>query len=470
MANTKSNTGNHNVCVGYQRATPQQQAEFCMDREQVRFLFDEPFYSNILRHVSKIEVPPTQAIPWAGVRTCNESHTFEFVWNREGCAALSREELRALLIHECLHLVYNHTTTRRMMPWSVWNWATDLAINSTINPSWLNANWLVPGRPFRALTRDELAHTPPDRIARWNRLSNLLAGLPTHLSAEQYFKLLMEDENAKNDIDEQNSISLEELSLDGDGRLVDKQGRRVLITPGTTDSHDDWGGEEANQETREIMNQRVRDILSDAIRKADSSNQWGTISHEMRAQLRTLVSCEVPWQELLRRFVGGAQSSIRGTTWTRLNKKNPGGATGTKRQRQAKIAVYVDQSASVDDVALGLLMGELEQLSKHADFTFYPFDTRVGEGVDYKRRQFKGFNRKFSGGTDFGVVAAHGDEQCRRGVINGYLIMSDGECYKPAPTRHRRGYVIVPGRKLLFDTDQNEFVIQMKASGKTQIR
>ena len=66
------------------------------------------------------------------------------------------------------------------------------------------------------------------------------------------------------------------------------------------------------------------------------------------------------------------------------------------------------------------------------------------------------------------MACNHGDDLCKKGKVNGYLILSDGECYKPTPSRYRRGYLIVPGRKLMFAPDTKDFVIQMTAGKDTK--
>ena len=42
------------------------------------------------------------------------------------------------------------------------------------------------------------------------------------------------------------------------------------------------------------------------------------------------------------------------------------------------------------------------------------------------------------------------------------IILTDGECSDPGPSRKRRAWVIVPGRKLYFDPHASDTVIQMK--------
>jgi hypothetical protein len=58
------------------RATEAQMKAFNMDKELVRFMFDEAFYSNILRHLSKIE-DTTGQVPTAGVIADKETLALE---------------------------------------------------------------------------------------------------------------------------------------------------------------------------------------------------------------------------------------------------------------------------------------------------------------------------------------------------------------------------------------------------------
>jgi len=445
------------------QATQAQLENFNMDTELVRFMFAEPFYANILRHLSKIE-DTTGRVPTAGVIADPEKLSFKLYWSKKFCAALSHKQLQGLFIHECLHLIFEHTTKRALQPHLIANWAADLAINSIIPKESLPEGGLIPGCAFKPLTQAQIEAMTPEQLTRYTKLSALIASLPTHKSQEWYFNKLMEDPTVQQAIEEAakeaGGLKPEDLRVDANGNLTDKDGNSVTIVPGTTDHHDGWG-EGIGGEAKDILDEKVKSALANAIKKADASNQWGSCPHETRSELRKLVSRQIRWQAVLKRFVGFSRSTVRQTTWTRLNNKVPGGAPGARKKLQAKIAVYVDQSGSVDDQSLSLLMAELDNLSALADFVFYPFDTQVGEGREYKRRRFKMPPRERAGGTDFQAAADHGDDLCRKGVVNGYMIMSDGECSKPTPSRYRRGWVIVPGRQLLFTPDQKDLVIQM---------
>ena len=120
---------------------------FDLTKHLVDFLWNEPFYSRILRSLNKIE---STMIPTAGVTSKDTDITL--LWNREFMAGLSSKEVIGLLKHECLHLVFGHTTERRRDPHIIWNYATDLAINSTIPEKELPEGGLIPGK---ALTYEQ---------------------------------------------------------------------------------------------------------------------------------------------------------------------------------------------------------------------------------------------------------------------------------------------------------------------------
>ena len=121
----------------------------------------------------------------------------------------------------------------------------------------------------------------------------------------------------------------------------------------------------------------------------------------------------------------------------------------------------------VGDEDLALLFGELRTLAKHTEFTLYNFDTEVDEKSErvWKGNRAPGMQRTRCGGTDFEAPTKHANKNKSR--FDGYLILTDGECYEPkTPNRLKRGWVITPGRQLYFDAPRRDFKIQMKEPKK----
>jgi predicted metal-dependent peptidase len=438
--------------------------EWNLNTELAVFMKEEPFYSSVIRMTRRVE---STQIPTAGVRANPKELQFELLWNRAFCASRTRNQFRGLIIHECMHLILSHCTTRRKEPHNIWNWATDLAINSFLKPEFYpSESILVPGLAFPPLTPEAVAKSTPEAIEQHKNLSSLIASLPKHQASEWYFGRLMSDPMAIEAIEKNagKRLKLKDLQVDENGNLTDADGNPVSIMPGPSDDHGEWDENEMTQEERDQMSQAVKDALAKAIREADSHSQgWGSIPAEMQKELRRLVSREIPWQEVLKKFAGFSRSTDRDTSWTKINTKIPGGAVGTKRKLESRVAVFVDMSGSVDDQSLALFGGELESLSGRVQFTFYPFDCEVGEPLKFKRGGFKNIKRTRSGGTDFDAATKVGNALYKSGKIDGFLIMTDGECSKPRPALCRRGWVICPGRKLHFqnEMDPRDILIQM---------
>ena len=78
------------------------------------------------------------------------------LWNPRFLAALSTRHVIGVMKHECYHLIFEHTTTRRHDPHRVWNYATDLAINSLIPENELPEGFL-----------DNEYRTVTDKLSPW---------------------------------------------------------------------------------------------------------------------------------------------------------------------------------------------------------------------------------------------------------------------------------------------------------------
>ena len=439
--------------------TKEQADAFDLDPHLINLMWDEPFFSKVLRTVTKVR---TEDIPTAGVLA--KDGDINMWWNPYFVAGLTSKQIKGLMKHECFHLVFEHTTTRRMEPHLLHNYATDLAINSMIPEEELPEGGLIPGKPFAPLPADVAAKIGPEACARHERISQKIASLPKGLSAEQYFTLL---QDVADDIEKAGKgKSLGQALKDGDvrvdenGNLVDKDGNPVAIVPGGMDDHEGW--DTMSDQERELIKGKVRQALEKATRECDNSGQWGSIGAETRQALRDLLSREIDWRSVLKQFCGMSQRADRESNVKRLNRKYPAIHPGSQSSYTSSIAVYIDQSGSVDDASLELLFGNLMVLAKHTEFTIFNFDTEVDEKSErvWKGNKNPGLARTRIGGTDFKAASEHANKNKHR--FDGYLIMTDGECADPGPSHLKRGWVIVPDRKMMFQPSPRDFVIKMK--------
>ena len=427
---------------------PARLAGFDMDTHLVALAWSDSFYADIIRSLTKIE---STDIPTAGV--VQKGSEITMWWNREFCAGLTDRQVRGLLKHESLHLILLHTTTRRYEPHWVHNWAADLAINSMIPEDELPECGLIPGKSFPKLTAEQVAERTPEEVARHEKLSALIASFPKGEATEWYFGKLMEDPTIK-EMEQERKEAQEAFK-----EMMDK----LMEGAGNGDSHEGWGDSESvSEEDRQLAEGKIRQVLKEASQKADRTNSWGTVPAEMQAHIRKLVSGEIPWQSVLRQFVGFTHRQDRLETWTRSAKKDPMGQPGVTYNYLPSINIYVDQSGSVPDSSLELFFGELASLSRKATFRVYYFDTEVDvkNGFEWRRGSAVSPKRTRCGGTDFEAPTKHanGDRSC-----DAYMILTDGGAAKPADGRKRRGWILDPGNKLYFDNvPSRDVVIQMK--------
>ena len=403
---------------------------FQLDPHLVKLMWDEPFFSHVLRTVTKIR---STDIPTAGVLA--KDGDVKMWWNPSFLAGLTPLQIKGLLKHECYHLIFEHTTTRRHSPHRVWNYATDLAINSLIPEEELPEGGLIPGNAFKALSQADRDTMGEDRVRRYEALSALIASFPKEESSEWYFSRLMENEDAKDAIEG----NYGQPGQPGEGLPGDGAGNGPAI-PGTMDDHEGW--DDLSEEERELVRGKVRQAVEDAVKECDKKGQWGSVGASTRGKIRELISKEIPWQSILRNFVGMTRRAHRHSNVRRLNRKYTGIHPGVQRGYTSSIAVYIDQSGSVSDQELELLFGELRSLAKHTEFVCFHFDTEVDEKSEMTWRKGKtpAAHRTRCGGTDFSAPTEHANKNSSR--FDGYIILTDGFASDPGASKLRRAWVI----------------------------
>jgi predicted metal-dependent peptidase len=447
-----ANKGTNVETAPVSEATEQEAKDFQLDPYLLDLLWNEPFYSAVMRKLTKIR---TESLPTAGV--CGEKGELKLFWNPKFVASLSAKEVRGLLKHECWHIVLGHIFDRRKDPHLQWNYATDWAINCNIPEEELPECGLRAGRPYPELTPEQLDQMSDQRIQDYNTLSQFQASLPLYKSAEWYFSELMNNAEAQEALNNQQDS---EDRGSGEGQPGEGGGNPM---PGEMDNHDGW--DNLSDEDREFLKGKVKHIVEEASKEADGKSRgWGSVGAEGRQAIREIISKEIPWQSVLKNFCGLTRRANRTSNVRRLNRKYPGIHPGHNRGYTSSIAVYVDQSGSVGDKDLELLFGELRSLARQTEFTIFNFDTQVDETSErvWKRGKTPDGNRTRHGGTCFNVVTKHANKNSNR--FDGYLILTDGEASDPGPSRLKRGWVIIPDNKLYFQASKRDFVIKMKNS------
>jgi len=426
-----SNKNSSNKTLKKRKVSQERIDNFDLTKHLVDFLWNEPFYSRILRSLNKIE---SNIIPTAGVTSKDTDITL--LWNREFMAGLSSKEVIGLLKHECLHLVFGHTTERRRDPHIIWNYATDLAINSTIPEKELPEGGLIPGK---ALTyeQDQLEQLSEKEKESFLKLSELIASFPKNKTSEYYFEKLMSDSDIK--------------------EYLESQEQTIQIG---FDDHDGW--DDIPEDQKELIEGKIKEILKEAAEEANNRN-WGSISAEMRQEIMKMLSNEIKWESLLKRFCGFTKRDERRSSIRKLNRKYPGIHSGFKKIYKPMIAVYIDESGSVSNQELSKFYAELDNLSNRTDFYVYRFDHSVDEKSSFlwKKNSRPDMHRTLTGGTCFNAVTKHAIKNKKK--FDGYIVLTDGGAPKPDISRGlKRCWILATGCKLMFDADKTDIVINIK--------
>ncbi len=397
--------------------------DFNLDEHIIGLLSDEPFFAALSRKLEKVA---TKTVPTAGVKFNEERCRFEMFYNPEFLSGLHKQDskfVKGVLLHEFYHIVLLHVTTR--LPSGgmskKWNIATDLAINSE-------------------LTNYEIDNTKESGYSVLNSMLPLdmavipsvgqFAKYPPCLSAEEYMSMLPDikggdsaDDNSKSE------------SGDGDEKQDSPSSSGDQKSEKQFDDHSDWGDSDGTDEKRKIAEERLKESIKEAFVEAQSKG-YGSISQPMRQAIKEVITPKVNWRSVLRSFVKASQRANKTSTIKRLNRRYAYIHPGRKAQRQAKIAVSIDQSGSVSDSMLAAFYSELEKLAQLAEFTIVPFDTEVSkENVHvWKKGERHEKTRYMCGGTDFNAPTRWVNEN----TFDGHIVLTDMEAPKPVPSKCQR--------------------------------
>ena len=174
-----------------------------------------------------------------------------------------------------------------------------------------------------------------------------------------------------------------------------------------------------------------------------------------------MIKPKVNWRFFLSSFVNKSQRADKRSTVKRYNKKyRTQRYAGKKVKRTAKIAIAIDQSGSVSDEMLTAFFAELNGLSKLAEFTVVPFDTRVDDSKVYvwKKGQRQAVERVLTGGTCFDAPT----RWCNERKFDGLIILTDMEAPKPVSSKAQRMWMTSPECKERAYFQTNERVIAIE--------
>lgn len=441
------------------------------DRESVAWIQCSVFMAEFSRWTRKTAAkrsPSGFAVDTAAACYNPKNQEVEIIYNPRFMAKIQEErqgngiEPRTAGVneHELFHLILQHVTARRREPHSLWNIATDLAINSLIargdTHSCLPSMLLLPGLKNKGPVDPKL---PKEVVEAREKLNAIIADLPQEQASEWYFNKLKQESEKQ-------------------GYTWGKNGMKVPGTAGGEGEGDEWvlwpsdqhgGWDDIPEELRDIVEGKIKHALQKAANKADGqSNGWGNIPSELREEIRAYAFGSVDWKALLRNFCGNLRTGERSRSIKRIDRRAPYVMPGLRRGRNPSVLVLIDQSGSVSDEVLSRFFGALDGLSRKMTFDVVPFDhtVAVNDRFEWRRGTKPRLQRVRGGGTSFDAAIAYANDPRNRGKWEGVIMLTDGECSQPQPCRMKLAYVIAPGHKLYFDKRDNEVVVQMSEKEK----
>jgi len=404
--------------------------QYDIDETLAKFSIDEPFYSHISSVVNKRK---SEKIGTAGVTV--ENGEFILYYNEEFFNGLDWRQKQGLLIHEFLHLIFNHVTSRskydtKGKPNKYWYFACDFAINSLIEERRLPPGGLIPGQWSDIPIHLEHLYTQ-EYLEAHKIVQKTVRSWDKGESSEWYYNEILKEKEAFDII------------------IGDDYG---------FDDHDGW--ESVSSGEQEIVSEKIRNVMEDGIELCERCKKWGSVPSDLQQKIRNIVEGQVDWETLLRNFIGNNLTVHKNSTIKRINRRYPYVHPGKRRQRTARIVICVDQSGSVDKKSLSKFFGEMDNLAEFTEFTVVPFDSRVVEkGIFvWKKNQRLDPERVAGGGTDFDVPTTWVNNHFSE--FDAAIFMTDGYCFRPRDCLISRAWVICKGGELQFDT--NELVINMK--------
>ena len=415
---------------------------FDLDKHIYKMLRDEPFFCALSRELDKVE---DESIPTAGVRLNRKRACYELVYNPKFLAgeveSLPLDPVkgpRFVLKHELFHIALGHTDFRyrKDISHKIQNVAQDAAINSLTSMRVDAPDWcIMPGRaPFEDLPTMEA---------------------PAEFYLQYLIKKQEQEEQNKDKSGEGESGDGEQNSEGNGGgsggdtgqslpehapgvRVGDGSSNGSEAPDGQFDSHEAFGDEEdsEDQAAKDIARERLKDAVKKA---ADTCDQgapgqaagWGSMHAAIRERIRAYAKKDhgIDPRKVLGSFIKASVRSSKRSSVTKRSRRLPGLKFGKKIERQARIAVSIDQSGSVNDEMFYKFYEILGSFTKIADIVIIPFDDKVFEDkiFTWKKGEKRPAKRVLSGGTNFDSPT----DYVNKNNFDGHIIMTDMMAPKP---------------------------------------
>jgi predicted metal-dependent peptidase len=322
------------------------------------------FYASLVSQMRRIPLEGEKA---KALNTCGvtiKNGRIELYWNPKFFETLTLDEARAVLEHECNHIVREHIPRFKDKDQQIGNLATDLAQNQYIQ-----------GLPKDCVMLDKFPK-------EWK--------LKEKESAEYYYDKFMEHAN---------KISVSK-NPDGSYHVTIKDPKGKTIAE--FDVNDMDGSEWKDSDTSELSKEVVRQAVKEAVDQMKRSQ--GTLPQGLETAVSEILQPpKISWNQLLRQYVAASIKSGSRQSWKKPNRRFGATQKGRLADHIIAISVGLDTSGSIGPDDYKIFFSELRSIQEcyKADINILECDADVQRHYKLNRYKKGLRNVKGGGGTDF---------------------------------------------------------------------
>lgn len=399
-----------------------------LKKDVLYLLAYEPFYAYIITDLKR---EFSDSIPYAGV-TIKDGNYVLYI-NAENYFSLPLDQRIFTLIHELLHLIYDHLLSSKGKDFKIWNYATDICINQKI--------------------QNKIATLPPFVITV-DYFRNRGLDLPYKLSADEYYDLLIkhldnqENKSNKNSSGQKNKRDTDNVEDGNQGGFdLSKDDAKKI-------NHDIWKESEETGVSSEILKKKMHDLVKKSIEAAGRGDASASQFLEFE---KTKEISMTPWYVIFRKIVSNKTSSASRRTWKKPHRHLGDEAMGKKKLKKSTIYVIIDTSASIKDSFLTEFYKELNSLLRFdVDIVILECDSQVQDIYKFKKSTellFKG-----GGGTNF-IPAfnaiLHKENKLLKSPPNLVICLTDGQGLVPDSFKYKTVFCLTENGRIPFSNKES---------------
>jgi predicted metal-dependent peptidase len=314
------------------------------ERAVIQLLSTKPFFAKLVMTMKK-DFNFTK-YPTAGVSVNSTGICLHI--NKDFWLGITASERVAILEHEVLHIIHNHTTrfkTQNINDHKLANIACDIAINQYIN-----------GLPTKMMIKSPDGSFREGHPVTYEMLKTQFPQAQPKQSSEYYFQFLKEEQN----------------KMKGQGDA--SEGME------TVDDHGEWDESDLTEEQKErFVKSHVK-----AVAQSCSAEELKDIDKTI---IDALYKSDVNWKQILRQFFANSEEIFTERTRKKRNRRYGISQAGIKNECKLKLAVACDTSGSMSDEELNIIFAEISRMYDETRMVIHVIeaDSVIRDCYEYKK-------------------------------------------------------------------------------------